>query len=85
VIELRNMKINTLTPELFRLPGDMVFILAGVVPAVLAAATAWRFRNKSAGATANPPARSYPHLAYGAERNEPMETKNYTTSCRVAE
>jgi len=29
------MKINTLTPELFRLPGDMVFILAGVVPAVL--------------------------------------------------
>jgi hypothetical protein len=53
VIDLRNMKINTLTPELFRLPGDMVFILAGVVPAVLAAATAWRFRNKSAGATAN--------------------------------
>jgi hypothetical protein len=28
-------------------------ILAGVVPALLAAATAWRFRIESAGATAN--------------------------------
>ena len=41
------------TLEWLRLPGDMVFILAGVVLARLAAATAWRFRNKSAGATAN--------------------------------
>ena len=53
MIELRNMKTKTLTPELFRLPGDIVLILAGVVPTRLAAATAWRFRNKSAGATAN--------------------------------
>jgi nitric oxide reductase subunit B len=41
------------TLEWLRLPGDIVFILAGVVPAVLAAVTAWRFRNESAGATAN--------------------------------
>ena len=31
--------------EWLRLPGYMIFILAGVVPAVLAALTAWRFRN----------------------------------------
>jgi hypothetical protein len=47
------MKTKTLTQELFRLPGDIVLILAGVVPALLAVATAWRFRNESAGATAN--------------------------------
>jgi nitric oxide reductase large subunit len=41
------------TLEWLRLPGDMVFILVGVIPAVLAAVTAWRFRNESAGATAN--------------------------------
>jgi hypothetical protein len=35
------------TLEWLRLPGDMVFILAGVLPAVLAALTAWRFRNHS--------------------------------------
>jgi hypothetical protein len=44
---------KSLSPELFRLPGEIVLILAGVVPAPLAAATAWRFRNESAGATAN--------------------------------
>ena len=32
VIEARSMKTNTLTLELFQLPGDRVFILAGVVP-----------------------------------------------------
>jgi nitric oxide reductase subunit B len=41
------------TLEWLRLPGDAIFILAGVVPTVLAAVTAWRFRNESAGATAN--------------------------------
>lgn len=41
------------TLEWLRLPGDLVFILAGVVPAVLAAALAWRFRNESASASAN--------------------------------
>ena len=41
------------TLEWLRLPGDMVFILVGVVPAVLAAVTAWRSRNEPAGATAN--------------------------------
>jgi nitric oxide reductase subunit B len=41
------------TIEWLRLPGDAVFILAGVVPAVLAAVVAWRFRNESAGATDN--------------------------------
>jgi hypothetical protein len=47
------MKTKTLTPELLRLPGDIVLILAGVVSALLAAVTGWRFRNESAGATAN--------------------------------
>jgi len=42
------------TLEWLRLPGDLVFIFAGVVPAVLAAVTAWRFRNESAGGTGNP-------------------------------
>ena len=41
------------TLEWLRLPGDIVFILVGVLPAVLAAVTGWRFRNESAGATAN--------------------------------
>ncbi len=40
------------TLEWLRLPGDTVFILAGVVPALLAAATAWRFRNNAADITA---------------------------------
>jgi hypothetical protein len=53
VIELRKMKTKTLSLELFRLPGDIVLILAGVVSALLAAPTAWRFRNESACATAN--------------------------------
>ena len=39
------------TLEWLRLPGDLVFILAGVVPVLRAAAMAWRFRNESAGAT----------------------------------
>ena len=41
------------TLEWLRLPGDVVFILGGVVPAVLAAGMAWRFRNESATPTAN--------------------------------
>ena len=40
------------TLEWLRLPGDAVFLLAGVVPAVLAAVTAWRLRNDSAGVSA---------------------------------
>ena len=36
------------TLEWMRLPGDVVFLLAGVVPAVLAAVTGWRLRNDSA-------------------------------------
>jgi nitric oxide reductase subunit B len=39
------------TLEWMRLPADMVFILMGVVPAVLAAVIAWRSRNEAAGAT----------------------------------
>ena len=39
--------------ECLRMPGDAVFILAGVVPALLATLMAWRFRNESAGSTAN--------------------------------
>ena len=41
------------TLEWLRLPGDVVFILAGVVPAVLATVAAWRFRNEAAGAAAH--------------------------------
>ena len=41
------------TLEWLRLPGDIIFILAGVLPALLAATMAWRFRNGSAGTTAN--------------------------------
>jgi hypothetical protein len=40
------------TLEWLRLPGDEVFLLAGFVPALLAAVTAWRLRNDSAGAPA---------------------------------
>jgi nitric oxide reductase subunit B len=36
------------TLEWMRLPGDVVFLLAGIVPAVLAAVTGWRLRNDSA-------------------------------------
>jgi hypothetical protein len=46
------MKTKTVTPELFRLWGDLVFILAGVV-ATLPAVKAWRFRNDSTGVTAS--------------------------------
>jgi nitric oxide reductase subunit B len=39
------------TLEWLRLPGDIVFIFAGVAPALLAAVTAWRFRNDAADVT----------------------------------
>jgi nitric oxide reductase subunit B len=41
------------TLEWMRMPGDLVFIFAGVVPALLAAAMAWRFRNDAADAGTN--------------------------------
>jgi nitric oxide reductase subunit B len=41
------------TLEWMRMPGDLIFIFAGVVPALLAAAMAWRFRNDSADPESN--------------------------------
>jgi nitric oxide reductase subunit B len=41
------------TLEWLRLPGDLVFIFVGVVPAVLAAVTAWGSRNETVNASAN--------------------------------
>ena len=45
--------VKTLTSALFRLPGDIVLLRAGVILALRVAATAWRFRTESADVTTN--------------------------------